>query len=307
MGSQYVNDFDFNNRTYRVFVQADQPFRMTESDLHNFYVRSDSGPMVPLDNLVTVVNSSGPPVINHYDLFRSVEIDGSAAPGYSSGQAIQGMQQLAQQVMMPGMMYEWTGLTLDELESAGKALLIFGLGILVVYLTLSAQYESFALPFIILLAVPMAVLGALGLVALRGMANDVYCQIGLVMLIGLSAKNAILIVEFAEQLRAQGALHRRGGHRSGGTASSPDSHDLVCIHPRHPAPGLRHRCGRARTPLGGNHHRGRHAVFHGAEPVLYSHALCDSERHSFQRSAARRDQDDRGRRTRYCFSRCAMM
>jgi HAE1 family hydrophobic/amphiphilic exporter-1 len=102
---------------------------------------------------------------------------------------------------MPGMAYQWTGLTLDELESSGKAVIIFGLGILVVYLTLSAQYESFALPFIILLAVPMAVLGALGLVALRGYSNDVYCQIGLVMLIGLSAKNSILIVEFAEQLR----------------------------------------------------------------------------------------------------------
>ncbi len=204
MGSQYVNDFDFNNRTYRVFVQADQSFRMTSKDLHNFYVRSDSGQMVPLDNLVTVTNSSGPPVINHYNMFRSVEIDGSAAPGYSSGQGIAAMDQLAAQVMMPGMSYQWTGLTLDEIESSGKAIIIFGLGILVVYLTLSAQYESFALPFIILLAVPMAVLGALGAIALRGMSNDVYCQIGLVMLIGLSAKNSILIVEFAEQLRKQG-------------------------------------------------------------------------------------------------------
>ena len=204
MGSEYINDFDFNSRTYRVFVQADQPFRMTAKDLHNFYVRSDSGQMVPLDNLTTVVESSGPPVISHYNLFRAVEIDGSAAPGYSSGQAIESMQKLATGAMMPGMTFQWTGLTLDELESSGKAIIIFGLGLLVVYLTLSAQYESFALPFIILLAVPMAVLGALGLVALRGMANDVYCQIGLVMLIGLSAKNAILIVEFAEQLRKKG-------------------------------------------------------------------------------------------------------
>jgi len=204
MGSQYVNDFDFNNRTYRVFVQADQRFRMHTGDLHSFYVRSNTGQMIPLDNLVKVNESSGPPVISHYNLFRAVEIDGSPAPGYSSGQGITGMEDLAKQVMMPGMRYEWTGLTLDEIESSGRALIIFGLGILVVYLTLSAQYESFALPFIILLAVPMAVLGALGLVSLRGLSNDVYCQIGLVMLIGLSAKNSILIVEFAEQLRRKG-------------------------------------------------------------------------------------------------------
>jgi HAE1 family hydrophobic/amphiphilic exporter-1 len=204
MGSEYINDFDFNNRTYRVFVQADQPFRMKARDLHSFYVRSDSGQMVPLDNIVNVAESAGPPVISHYNLFRSVDISGSPAPGRSSGQGLASMEALAKKTMMPGMKFEWTGLTLDELESGGKALMIFGLGLLVVYLTLSAQYESFALPFIILLAVPMAVLGALGLVALRGYANDVYCQIGLVMLIGLSAKNAILIVEFAEQLRRKG-------------------------------------------------------------------------------------------------------
>jgi len=204
MGSEYINDFDYNNRTYRVYVQADEPFRMKASDLHSYYVRSDSGQMVPLDNLVAVAESAGPPVIGHYNLFRSVEIDGSPAPGYSSGQALAGMEQLAKQNMMHGMSYQWTGLTLDELESSGEALIIFALGLVVVYLTLSAQYESFALPFIILLAVPMAMLGALGLVSLRGLSNDVYCQIGLVMLIGLSAKNSILIVEFAEQLRRKG-------------------------------------------------------------------------------------------------------
>jgi len=204
MGSEYINDFDYNNRTYRVFVQADQPFRMSARDLHSYYVRSDSGQMVPLDNLVTVAQSAGPPVISHYNLFRAVEIDGNPAPGLSSSQGLAAMEDLFNKTKMPGMRFEWTGLTLDEIESSGKALTIFGLGILVIYLTLYAQYESFALPFIILLAVPMAVLGALGLVALRGMENDVYCQIGLVMLIGLSAKNSILIVEFAEQLRKKG-------------------------------------------------------------------------------------------------------
>jgi HAE1 family hydrophobic/amphiphilic exporter-1 len=204
MGSAYVNDFNYNNRSYRVYVQARQGARMTPADLRKFYVRSDSGQMVSLDNLVTVAQQSGPQVISHYNLFRSAEIDGSAAPGYSTGQGLANMEALAKKNMIQGMTYSWTGLSLEEVEAGGKAVLIFGLGLLVVYLTLSAQYESFVLPFIILLAVPTAILGALGLVALRGMANDVYCQIGLVMLIGLSAKNSILIVEFAEQIRGHG-------------------------------------------------------------------------------------------------------
>jgi HAE1 family hydrophobic/amphiphilic exporter-1 len=215
MGSEYVNDFDFNNRSYRVYVQADQPFRMTAGDLRNYYVRSgsnsnsnsnssNSNGLVPLGNLVSLKETSGPQVINHYNLFRSAEIDGAAAPGYSSSQGLQSMEELAKQNMLQGMTFQWTGLALEEVEAGGKAIIIFGLGILVVYLTLSAQYESFALPFIILLAVPMAVLGALLFIQMRGLVNDVYVQIGLVMLIGLSAKNSILIVEFAEQLLKQG-------------------------------------------------------------------------------------------------------
>jgi HAE1 family hydrophobic/amphiphilic exporter-1 len=204
MGSVYVNDFDFNNRSYRVYIQAEGRFRSKAKDIGQYYLRSDLGKMIPLDDLVTVEQTANPQVIGHYNLFRSAEINGSAAPGRSSGDGIADMEALAKKVLPNGMAYEWSGLSLEELQSGGKAAILFGLGLVVVYLTLAAQYESFVLPFIVLLAVPVALLGAIGSQALRGLQNDVYCQIGLVMLIGLASKNAILIVEFAEQLRAQG-------------------------------------------------------------------------------------------------------
>src|ERR1700732_4777529 len=204
MGSAYINDFDFNNRSYRVYVQADKQFRSNPQDIGQYYVRSDSGSMVPLENLVSVTQTAAPQVINHYNLFRSAEIDGSAARGFSSGQAITAMQQLSAKVLPQGYTYEWSGISLEELASGSTTVILFGLGTLVVYLTLSALYETFVLPFIILLAVPMALLGALGAQWMRGLQNDVYCQVGLVMLVGLASKNAILIVEFAEQLRGRG-------------------------------------------------------------------------------------------------------
>jgi HAE1 family hydrophobic/amphiphilic exporter-1 len=204
MGSVYVNDFDFNNRSYRVYVQADSKFRSQAKDIGEYYLRSDTGKMIQLNNLVTVTQTANPQVISHFNLFRSAEINGNAGPGKSSGEGIAAMEALARRSLPNGMTFEWSGLSLEEIESGGKALVLFALGLVVVYLTLAAQYESYVLPFIVLLAVPVAILGAIGAQALRGLQNDVYCQIGLVMLIGLASKNAILIVEFAEQLRAQG-------------------------------------------------------------------------------------------------------
>jgi HAE1 family hydrophobic/amphiphilic exporter-1 len=204
LASQYVNDFDYLNRSWRVYVQAQPHYRSTLRDLQQLYVRSSSGAVVPLTALIKVRMTRTAPLITHYNLFRSIEIDGQPAPGYGSGQAIHAMQALAAKLNPRGVGYEWSGISLEQIQSGGQTVLIFALAIVVVFLVLAAQYESFVDPFIILLAVPLALFGALIGLSLRGLQSDVYAQVGYVMLIGLASKNSILIVEFANQLRAQG-------------------------------------------------------------------------------------------------------
>jgi len=204
LGSLYVNDFNLFGRTFRVTIQADKDARADATDISRLYVRNAAGGMVPLSTLGKLVPIVGPETVPHYNNNASALINGGAAPGFSSGQAVAAMERAAANVLPRDFGYEWTGITFQELKAGSIASVVFGLAIVFVFLILAAQYESWAMPFMVLLAVPLALFGAFVVLMLRGMQIDVYSQIGFVMLIGLAAKNAILIVEFARRRREEG-------------------------------------------------------------------------------------------------------
>jgi len=204
LGSLYVNDFNLFGRTFRVTLQADKDARASASDLSRLYVRNASGGMVPLSTLGSLKPIVGPETVPHYNNYASALINGGAAPGYSSGQAVAAMERAAATALPRDFAFEWTGITFQELKAGSIATVVFALAIIFVFLILAAQYESWSMPFMVLLAVPLALFGALLALWLRGRQIDVYSQIGFVMLIGLAAKNAILIVEFARRRREEG-------------------------------------------------------------------------------------------------------
>ncbi|QNQ09846.1 efflux RND transporter permease subunit [Sphingomonas alpina] len=206
LGSAFVNDFNLLGRTYRVTAQADAPFRNTTADIANLKTRSNSGQMVPIGSVSTFKDKTGPYRVVRYNLAPAVEVDGDTAPGYSSGQSLVAMEKLADSTLASGYSHEWTGIAYQQKAAGSTAALVFLMAVVFVFLVLAAQYESITLPLAIVLIVPMCLLAAMAGVNLRGMDNNVLTQIGLVVLIALAAKNAILVVEFAKQAEDQDGL-----------------------------------------------------------------------------------------------------
>src|SRR5690606_1686262 len=204
LGALYVNDFNAFGRTYRVQLQAEAPYRSQPEDIGRIHVRSQAGDMIPLASLIEVDRVTGAGQVERFNSFPSARVIGNAAPGHSSGEALDAIEQTAAAVLPADYAVAWGGVSFQERQAGGTGVFVFGFALIIVFLVLAAQYERWSLPLAVLMAVPFGLLGAMLAVWLRGLNNDVYLQISLLTLLGLSAKNAILIVEFAASLAERG-------------------------------------------------------------------------------------------------------
>ena len=255
LGSSFVNLFTRFGHNYMVYLQADPLRRVTSDDVKNLYVRSQSGSMVPVGAVAEIRPALGTSVVSLYNLFPAATINGTPARGFSSGQSLDAMEALAKKTLPRGMSFEWTAMSYQEKLVGSSVYFIFALAILLVYFVLAGQYESWITPAAVILAVPMALLGTVAALLAVGLSNNIYVQIGLVLLIALSAKNAILIVEMAREGRAAGKdiLGGDGPRLAGALPADPD--DVVHVHPGSAAARHRERRRRRGPPVA--RHRGR--------------------------------------------------
>ena len=273
LGSQYVNDFNFLGRTYEVIAQADGRFRRDRQDLMGLKARNASGEMVPIGTVAQLQDTTIPYRVPRYNLYPAAEVQGVAAPGVATGTALHRMEELAAQVLPPGIGYEWTEIAYQQEQKGTPTMLVFGAAALFVFLVLAANYESWKLPLSVVLIVPMCLLASVTGLLFRGMPIDILAQIGFVVLVGLAAKNAILIVEFARQAQEAGSSARGGSGQCGAAAAAADPDDVACLHSRRRAAGGRDwRRGRD-AAIPGHRRLRRHARRHRLRPDLHAGVL----------------------------------
>ena len=272
-GSTYVNDFNLFGRTYHVTAQADLPFRKERADLARLRTRNANGDMVMLGSVVDFKDISGPDRVARYNLYPAAELQGEGRPGVSSATAIATMKQLADETLPSGFSFEWTDLSYQQVTGGNAGLFVFPICVLFVYLVLAAQYGSWSLPFAVILIVPMCLLAATIGVRIMGQDVNILTQIGFVVLVGLAAKNAILIVEFARDIELEGRDAAGGRDRGLPPAPAADPDDVVCLHPRRAAAGDLDRLGLGDAAGGRRRRVLRHARRHPVRPAVHADLL----------------------------------
>lgn len=245
-GSVYVNDFNMFNRIYKVYIQAEAPYREHKDNINLFFVKGADGAMIPLTSLGNASYTTGPGSIKRFNMFTAAVIRGSAAQGYSSGQAMEIMENIVREHLPENIDLEWSGLSYQEKQAGGRTGIVMALVFLFVFLFLAAQYESWMVPIAVLLSLPVAAFGAYLGIWICGLENDIYFQIGLVMLMGLAAKNAILIVEFAKEEVDKGGDLVQSAVHAGSTPFSSYPDDLACFCAWYVADGNSKRTGRCK-------------------------------------------------------------